>query len=124
MTALGMAVLDKNGYDTGPGSTGGGFSPIRPAGFIVKEVALGPPGEVRKFVPISDRPAEFQQAEIDAIPSGATKALLLMTGYVLNQGSSRAYILAAAFGEISDDDLRQIVFEEGVTRQFCWRSPE
>lgn len=119
MEQIGTALLQRNGYNTDPKHKTG-FLPATP--FYVMELALGAPDAVRKQIPIGNEAASFRQADMDAIPYGAKKALLLRLrakSHIDNY--TTMHILAVAFDEISDEDLRRIAFEEGVTRQFCWR---
>ncbi|MCX7173791.1 MAG: hypothetical protein NT159_07685 [Proteobacteria bacterium] len=117
MSAVGKDLLDRNGYDTDPNSSGIG----NPQVFMVQEKAIGDPAEVQKLITISDDSHAFQQGDIAAVPIGAKKALLITTVYSHNPDRTPAHILAVAFSDISDDNLRAIAFEEGVVRHFCWR---
>lgn len=117
MSALGRALLDRNGYDTDPNASGFGSPQV----FAVRELALGDPDTVRKSIPVSGSAYDFQQEDLDAVPAGATKVMLLTTGYSHGNMRRLPHLLVIAFDSTGDEDLRRIAFEEGVTRHFCWR---
>lgn len=125
MTKVGTTLLAKNHYQTDPSASG----IVVPEIYTVVELAIvdaSNPVLVRTIgeriiFPYLAGTGNFRihREDIEALPPDWKKLALVAIKH--NQLPNAIPILAAAYDDISDDDLREIVFEEGVTRTFCWR---
>lgn len=114
MEKLALTMFERSGFDIVATTGWGGM-----LDYLVGEVALGSAEDVRKELRLGTTTFELHQGDVDQLPPGATKAMLLYTKNILRNISIP--VLAVAYDPISDEDLRRIAFEEGVARNFCWR---
>lgn len=125
MTKAGNALLAKNNYQTDPQASGLVAREI----YAVFEVALfdqSNPELVRLLKEqiifgrmVGTGKFHIHQEDIEALPPDWKKMGLFLLRH--NQLPFAIPMLIAAYDDVSDDDLRELAFEEGVTRTFCWR---
>ena len=82
---------------------------------VAQELYLGP---ASGFVPLlTSSPSSLGSKDLEAIPPNPTKVLMLN---IAAGNAATQQVFVAAYGDISDDDLRQMALEYGYYPALSW----